>query len=177
MIAAELAELLGGDLGVSSVDDLTDAIAANVAGFGAATVAALRTARDGIVVHGLAAAGHRARPTRSTTATATTTASSSAASCTTTRVGTAHVAVAGPSGDGLASCTCTRSTSSGVGSTDGADVKVTSKRGIDGVQGRRRRHASCAARRGCRSTSPGPSIGELIDCVRRRHRRAGSESF
>ena len=41
MIAAELAELLGGDLGVSSVDDLTDAIAANVAGFAEATVAAL----------------------------------------------------------------------------------------------------------------------------------------
>src|SRR4029079_8350782 len=47
MIAAELADLLGVDLGVSSVDDLTNAIAANVAGFGAATVAALRGARDG----------------------------------------------------------------------------------------------------------------------------------
>ncbi len=32
MIAAELAELLGGDLGVSSIDDLTESIAANVAG-------------------------------------------------------------------------------------------------------------------------------------------------
>jgi NADH-quinone oxidoreductase subunit G len=52
MIAVELADLLGGDLGVSSVDDLTDAIAANVAGFGAATVAALRDARDGIVCKG-----------------------------------------------------------------------------------------------------------------------------
>ncbi|MEP7045976.1 MAG: NADH-quinone oxidoreductase subunit NuoG [Ilumatobacteraceae bacterium] len=52
MIAVELAELLGADLGVSSVDDLTDAIAANVSGFGAATVAALRTARDGIVCKG-----------------------------------------------------------------------------------------------------------------------------
>jgi len=52
MIAVELADLLGGDLGVSSVDDLTDAIAANVAGFGAATVAALRVARDGIVCKG-----------------------------------------------------------------------------------------------------------------------------
>jgi NADH-quinone oxidoreductase subunit G len=52
MIAVELADLLGGDLGVSSVDDLTDAIAANVAGFGAATVAALRGARDGIVCKG-----------------------------------------------------------------------------------------------------------------------------
>jgi NADH-quinone oxidoreductase subunit G len=52
MIAVELAELLGGDLGVSSVDDLTDAIAANVAGFGEATIAALATARDGIVCRG-----------------------------------------------------------------------------------------------------------------------------
>jgi NADH-quinone oxidoreductase subunit G len=52
MIAVELADLLGGDLGVSSVDDLTDAIAANVAGFGEATVAALRGARDGIVCKG-----------------------------------------------------------------------------------------------------------------------------
>ena len=52
MIAAELAELLGGDLGVSSIDDLTEAIAANVPGFGQATVAALRSARDGIVCTG-----------------------------------------------------------------------------------------------------------------------------
>ncbi|MDP9464594.1 MAG: molybdopterin-dependent oxidoreductase, partial [Actinomycetota bacterium] len=52
MIAVELAELLGGDLDVSSVDDLTAAIAANVVGFGEATVAALRSARDGIVCKG-----------------------------------------------------------------------------------------------------------------------------
>ncbi|MBK5333660.1 MAG: NADH-quinone oxidoreductase subunit NuoG, partial [Ilumatobacteraceae bacterium] len=52
MIAVELADLLGGDLAVSSVDDLTEAIAANVAGFSAATVAALRSARDGIVCKG-----------------------------------------------------------------------------------------------------------------------------
>ncbi len=52
MIAAELAELLGGDLGVSSVDELTEAIAANVSGFDGATVAALRSARDGIVCTG-----------------------------------------------------------------------------------------------------------------------------
>ncbi len=52
MIATELAELLGGDLGVSSVEELTDAIAANVTGFSEATVAALRAARDGIVCHG-----------------------------------------------------------------------------------------------------------------------------
>ena len=52
MIATELAELLGVDLGVSSVDDLTEAIAANVTGFGEATVAALHSARDGIVCHG-----------------------------------------------------------------------------------------------------------------------------
>jgi NADH-quinone oxidoreductase subunit G len=52
MIAAELAELLGGDLGVSSVDDLTDSIAANVSGFGAATAAAMADADDGIVCKG-----------------------------------------------------------------------------------------------------------------------------
>ena len=52
MIAVELAELLGGDLGVSSVDDLTEAIAANVAGFAEATVAALGVARDGILCRG-----------------------------------------------------------------------------------------------------------------------------
>lgn len=52
MIAVELADLLGGDLGISSVDELTGAIAANITGFGAATVAALRTARDGIVCKG-----------------------------------------------------------------------------------------------------------------------------
>jgi len=52
MIAAELAELLGTGLGVTSVDELTDAIAANVAGFGGATVAALRAARDGVVCKG-----------------------------------------------------------------------------------------------------------------------------
>jgi NADH-quinone oxidoreductase subunit G len=52
MIAAELAELLGADLGVSSVDDLTDAIAASVAGFSEATVAALGHARDGILCRG-----------------------------------------------------------------------------------------------------------------------------
>jgi len=52
MIAAELAELLGTVLEVSSVDDLTDAIAANVAGFERATVAGLRAATDGIVCKG-----------------------------------------------------------------------------------------------------------------------------
>ncbi len=52
MIAVELADLLGGDLGVSSVDDLTDGIAANVAGFSGATVAALAAARDGILCRG-----------------------------------------------------------------------------------------------------------------------------
>ena len=52
MIAAELAELLGNGLGVSSVDELTDAIAANVAGFEGASVAGLRVARDGVLCKG-----------------------------------------------------------------------------------------------------------------------------
>ncbi len=52
MIAAELAELLHGDLGVSSVDDLTEAIAANVPGFAAATVANLQASSDGVLCKG-----------------------------------------------------------------------------------------------------------------------------
>ena len=61
----------------------------------------------------------------------------------------AHLAI------GLRRCTCTRSTSSGSASTDGADVKVTSKRSLDGAQGRRRRRGVARHRRGCRSTSRG----------------------
>ncbi|HEY0519132.1 MAG TPA: NADH-quinone oxidoreductase subunit NuoG [Ilumatobacteraceae bacterium] len=63
MIATELADLLGGDLGVSSVDEVTDQIAAHVPGFSAATTAALRSARDGIVCIGaLPAATADVRP-------------------------------------------------------------------------------------------------------------------
>ena len=127
MIAVELADLLGGALGFTSVDDVTDAIAANVAGFGEATVAALRTARDGIVCKGIASAGRPHESTRSTLATATTTASSSVASCTTTRSARpcrrhSHIWRSG-SELHLHPLDVER-----VGSTDGADVKVTSKR-------------------------------------------------
>ncbi|HEY7627276.1 MAG TPA: NADH-quinone oxidoreductase subunit NuoG [Ilumatobacteraceae bacterium] len=52
MIAVELADVLGGDLGFGSVDELTDAIAANVAGFGAATADAVRRATDGVLCRG-----------------------------------------------------------------------------------------------------------------------------
>ena len=52
MIAAELAELLGAGLEVRSVDDLTDAIAANVPGFESATTAGIRAAVDGVVCKG-----------------------------------------------------------------------------------------------------------------------------
>ncbi|HSB87864.1 MAG TPA: NADH-quinone oxidoreductase subunit NuoG [Ilumatobacteraceae bacterium] len=52
MVAVELAELLGGDLGVASVDELTDAIAANVAGFEAATADAVRRSTDGVLCRG-----------------------------------------------------------------------------------------------------------------------------
>jgi NADH-quinone oxidoreductase subunit G len=49
MIATELALLLGHDLGFTSVDDVTDAIAANVDGYRDVTRAALARQRDGIV--------------------------------------------------------------------------------------------------------------------------------
>jgi NADH-quinone oxidoreductase subunit G len=49
MIAAELALLLDGDLGVGSVSDLTAQIADMVAGFGDVTAEALGAARDGVL--------------------------------------------------------------------------------------------------------------------------------
>ena len=49
MVATELALLLGHDLGFTSVDDVTDAIAANVPGYAGATRAALARQRDGVV--------------------------------------------------------------------------------------------------------------------------------
>jgi NADH-quinone oxidoreductase subunit G len=52
MIAAELAELLDGDLGVSSVDELTELIAANVPGFAAATVTNVEASSDGVICQG-----------------------------------------------------------------------------------------------------------------------------
>jgi NADH-quinone oxidoreductase subunit G len=50
MIAAELALMLGHDLGIGSVNDLTEMIAASVPGFAGVTGAALERQRDGIVV-------------------------------------------------------------------------------------------------------------------------------
>jgi NADH-quinone oxidoreductase subunit G len=49
MIATELGLLLGHDLGFLSVDDVTEAIAANVPGYAAVTPAALARNRDGVV--------------------------------------------------------------------------------------------------------------------------------
>ena len=49
--------------------------------------------------------------------------------------------------------------------------------GIDRVPGRRRRHRAARHRPGCRSTSPAPSIGELIDATDAGHRRADREPF
>ena len=160
MIAVELADLLGGDLGVSSVDDLTDAIAANVAGFGAATVAALRGARDGIVCKGSlpAATAHpstieernsydyRLVVGRKLYDNAVGTAKSPSL---------AHLAPG--SQLHLHPLDVER-----VGSTDGADVKVTSKRAsmVFTVV------ADDTVVRGSAwvpFNQPGPSIGELID--------------
>jgi NADH-quinone oxidoreductase subunit G len=160
MIAVELADLLGGDLGVSSVDDLTDAIAANVAGFGGATVAALRGARDGIVCKGSlpAATDHpstieernsydyRLVVGRKLYDNAVGTAKSPSL---------AHLAPG--SQLHLHPLDVER-----VGSTDGADVKVTSKRAsmVFTVV------ADDTVVRGSAwvpFNQPGPSIGELID--------------
>ena len=160
MIAVELAELLGGDLGVTSVDDLTEAIAANVGGFGAATVAALRGARDGIVCKGSLPAA-------------------------TARVSTIdarnsydyRLVVSRKLYDNAIGTAKSPSLSSlvpgsrlhlhpldieRVGSTDGADVKVTSKRAsmVFTVV------ADNTVVRGSAwvpFNQPGPSIGELID--------------
>ncbi|MEY2402443.1 MAG: NADH-quinone oxidoreductase subunit, partial [Ilumatobacteraceae bacterium] len=160
MIAVELADLLGGDLGVESVDDLTDAIAANVAGFGAATTAALRTARDGIVCKGsLPAATARVTPVEARNSydyrlvvsrklydNAVGTAMSPSL---------AHLAMG--SELHLHPLDVER-----VGSRDGADVKVTSKRAsmVFKVV------ADDSVVRGSAwvpFNQPGPSIGELID--------------
>jgi NADH-quinone oxidoreductase subunit G len=160
MIAAELAELLGGDLGVASVDDLTDAIAASVAGFGEATVAALRSARDGIVCKGALPAAtakirtieernsydYRLVVSRKLYDNAIGTAMSPSL---------AHLATG--SELHLHPLDIER-----VGSTDGADVKVTSKRASMVF----RVVADDTVVRGSAwvpFNQPGPSIGELID--------------
>jgi len=160
MIAVELAELLGGDLGVSSVDDLTNAIAANVAGFGGATVAALASARDGVVCRGsLPAATARPSPieernsydyrlvvSRKLYDNATGTAKSPSL---------AHL----PMGSELHLHPLDIER---VGSSDGADVKVTSKRAsmVFKVV------ADESVVRGSAwvpFNQPGPNVGELID--------------
>ena len=160
MIAVELADLLGGDLGVSSVDDLTEAIAANVAGFGEATVAALSSARDGIVCKGSLPAAtarvsaieernsydYRLVVSRKLYDNAIGTAKSPSL---------AHLAAG--SQLHLHPLDIER-----VGSTDGAEVKVTSKRAsmVFTVV------ADDTVVRGSAwvpFNQPGPSIGELID--------------
>ncbi len=160
MIAVELAELLGGDLGVSSVDDLTEAIAANIDGFGEATVSALRVARDGVVCHGTLPPAtarivtidernnydYRLVVSRKLYDNAVGTAKSPSL---------AHLTVA--SELHMHPLDIER-----VGSTDGADVKVTSKRAsmVFKVV------ADDSVVRGSAwvpFNQPGPSIGELID--------------
>ncbi len=160
MIAVELAELLGGDLGVTSVDDLTNAIAANIDGFGGATVAALRAARDGIVCKSSLPAAtarvveidvrnsydYRLVVSRKLYDNAVGTAKSPSL---------AHLAVG--SHLHLHPLDVER-----VGSADGADVKVTSKRAsmVFKVV------ADETVVRGSAwvpFNQPGPSIGELID--------------
>ena len=172
MIAAELAELLGGDLGVSSVDDVTDAIAANVAGFGEATVAALRSARDGVVCTGSlppATAVDRSTHRRAQQLRLPPRGQPQAV-----RPGRRHrqVAVARAPGRWAPQLHLHPLDLERVGATDGADVKVTSKRAsmvltlvADDV-------GACAASAWVPFNQPGANIGELIDCVRRRHRRA-----
>ncbi len=160
MIAAELAELLGGDLGVSSVEELTDAIAAHVAGFAEATVAALGSARDGIICKGSLPAAtatpvtieernsydYRLVVSRKLYDNATGTAKSPSL---------AHL----PMGSELHLHPLDIER---VGSSDGADVKVTSKRAsmVFKVV------ADESVVRGSAwvpFNQPGPNIGELID--------------
>ena len=50
MIAADLALELGHDLGCSSVEDITDAIAGRIEGFSAITAAAVADTRDGLLI-------------------------------------------------------------------------------------------------------------------------------
>ncbi len=160
MIAVELAELLGGDLGVSSVEELTEAIAAHVAGFAGATVAALGSARDGIICTGSLPAAtatpvtidernsydYRLVVSRKLYDNATGTAKSPSL---------AHLSMA--SELHLHPLDIER-----VGSSDGADVKVTSKRAsmVFKVV------ADESVVRGSAwvpFNQPGPNIGELID--------------
>jgi predicted molibdopterin-dependent oxidoreductase YjgC len=160
MIAVELADLLGGDLGVSSVDDLTDAIAGNVAGFGAATVAALRGARDGIVCKGSLPAA-TAHPSTIEERNSYDYRLVVGRKLYDNAVGTAK----SPSLAHLAACSQLHLHPldvERVGSTDGADVKVTSKRAsmVFTVV------ADDTVVRGSAwvpFNQPGPSIGELID--------------
>jgi predicted molibdopterin-dependent oxidoreductase YjgC len=162
MIAAELADALGGDLGVSSVEELTDAIAAHVAGFQGATIDALRVARDGIVCKGSLPAvtasvqtidarnsyDYRLVVSRKLYDNAVTTAMSPSL---------AHLAPG--SALHLHPLDIER-----VGSTNGADVKVTSKRAsmVFKVV------ADDTVVRGSAwvpFNQPGPSVGELIDAA------------
>jgi NADH-quinone oxidoreductase subunit G len=160
MIAAELAELLGGDLGVSSVDDLTDAIAANVAGFGEATVAALRSARDGVVCKGSlppATAKIRAIDARNSYDYRLVVSRKLYDNAVGTAMSPSLAHLATGSELHLHPLDIER-----VGSTDGADVKVTSKRAsmVFKVV------ADDTVVRGSAwvpFNQPGPSIGELID--------------
>ena len=160
MIAAELAELLDGDLGVATVEEVTEAIAANVEGFGEATVAALRSARDGIVCKG------SLPPATARVATIEERNSYDYRLVVSRKlydnaVGTAK----SPS---LALLTSSSELHlhpldvERVGSTDGADVKVTSKRASTVFKV----VADEAVVRGSAwvpFNQPGPNIGELID--------------
>jgi NADH-quinone oxidoreductase subunit G len=160
MIAVELADLLGGDLGVSAVDDLTNAIAANVAGFGAATAAALRIARDGIVCKG------SLPPSTARMSTI------EARNSYDYRLVVSRKLYDNAVGTAMSPSLAHLATGSElhlhpldverVGSTDGADVKVTSKRAsmVFKVV------ADDTVVRGSAwvpFNQPGPSIGELID--------------
>jgi NADH-quinone oxidoreductase subunit G len=160
MIATELAELLGGDLGVSSVDDVTDLIAASIAGFAGATVAALHDARDGIVCRG-ALPPAVARPSTIDERNSYDYRLVVSRRLYDNAIGTAkspslaHL----PSGSQLHLHPLDVER---VGSSDGADVKVTSKRAsmVFKVV------ADASVVRGSAwvpFNQPGPNIGELID--------------
>ena len=162
MIATELAELLGDGLGFASVEDVTEAIAANVSGFGEATVVALSTARDGIVCKGsLPPATVRVNEI-------------DARNSYDYRLVVSRKLYDNAIGTAMSPSIAHLSTGSQlhlhpldlerVGSSDGADVKVTSKRAsmVFKVV------ADDSVVRGSAwvpFNQPGPSIGELIDAA------------
>ena len=162
MIAVELADLLGTDLGYSTPDDVTEAIAAGVAGFGAATAAAVDAAPDGVVCRGsLPPATSRpfAIEERNSYDYRLVVSRKLYDNATGTAMSPSLAPLTSPSCLHLHPLDVER-----VGATDGADVKVTSKRASLVMKV----VADESVVRGSAwvpVNQPGPNIGELIDAT------------